>query len=187
MHDLSLLIFYSEPPNNTEENNDTTHPKDSEEVRVEKGNQGDIKQNTQVSDIESKNTVSTEDSPCDSAASQNSQSDTQSTDRTEKQLENESGHVSVDNSDAKVNIQTVDSSPEVRQPTSEFKTSTPQTDDSTSRERYDSRLSIEEEEAEFEEDKIMGKWRRNSTLLYTLFVLYQDHLFCFITFLCIMC
>ncbi|XP_056011887.1 C-Jun-amino-terminal kinase-interacting protein 3-like isoform X6 [Ostrea edulis] len=145
----------TKPPNNTEENNDTTHPKDSEEVRVEKGNQGDIKQNTQVSDIESKNTVSTEDSPCDSAASQNSQSDTQSTDRTEKQLENESGHVSVDNSDAKVNIQTVDSSPEVRQPTSEFKTSTPQTDDSTSRERYDSRLSIEEEEAEFEEDKIM--------------------------------
>jgi hypothetical protein len=170
------LIFYSEPPNNTEENSDTTHPKDSEEVRVDKDNQGDKKLNTQVSDIESKSTMSTEDSPRDSAASQNSQSDTQSTDRTEKQIENETGPVSVDNSGAKavVNVQTVDNSPEVRQTTSEVKTSTPQTEDRSSRERYDSRISIEEEEAEFEEDKIMGKWRRGSTLHYNLFLFFTN-------------
>ncbi|XP_062572092.1 C-Jun-amino-terminal kinase-interacting protein 4-like isoform X5 [Saccostrea cucullata] len=145
----------TKPKNNTEESSSATQPKDSQEVKVEKDNQGSNEINTQVSESETKTIVSPEVS--DSAASQNSQQVTQSSERTEVTIESDSKSVTVEKSDNKVSDnQTVTSSPEVIKPTSELKASTPHPEDSNSgRERHDSRLSIEEEEAEFEEDKIM--------------------------------
>uniref|UniRef100_A0A8W8LGM9 JNK-interacting protein 3 n=1 Tax=Magallana gigas TaxID=29159 RepID=A0A8W8LGM9_MAGGI len=143
----------TKPQNNTEENSSTAQPKDSQEVKVETDNQGESESNTQVSN-NTDNT--TELSPSDGKASQKSQSVPQSVDRTEDStLDNE--RVTVDRSDSEnmIDNQNVVSSPEVSKPP-EVKTSTPQTEDGRGRERHDSRLSIEEEEAEFEEDKIMG-------------------------------
>ncbi|XP_065933009.1 C-Jun-amino-terminal kinase-interacting protein 4 isoform X4 [Magallana gigas] len=142
----------TKPQNNTEENSSTAQPKDSQEVKVEKDNQGESESNTQVSN----NTDNTSElGPSDGKASQKSQSVPQSVDRTEDStLDNE--RVTVDRSDSEnmIDNQNVVSSPEVSKPP-EVKTSTPQTEDGRVRERHDSRLSIEEEEAEFEEDKIM--------------------------------
>lgn len=139
-------------------------------MKVEKDNQGESESNTQVSN----NTDNTSElSPSDSKASQKSQSVAQSVDRTEDStLDNE--RVTVDRSDSESTIdnQNVVSSPEVIKPP-EVMTSTPQTEDSRGRERHDSRLSIEEEEAEFEEDKIMGKLGDNES--HSLFSL---SLFC---------
>lgn len=143
----------TKPQNNTEENSSTAQPKDSQEVKVETDNQGESESNTQVSN-NTDNT--TELSPSDGKASQKSQSVPQSVDRTEDStLDNE--RVTVDRSESEnmIDNQNVVSSPEVSKPP-EVKTSTPQTEDGRGRERHDSRLSIEEEEAEFEEDKIMG-------------------------------
>lgn len=143
----------TKPQNNTEENSSTAQPKDSQEVKVEKDNQGESESNTQVSN----NTDNTSElGPSDGKASQKSQSVPQSVDRTEDStLDNE--RVTVDRSESEnmIDNQNVVSSPEVSKPP-EVKTSTPQTEDGRGRERHDSRLSIEEEEAEFEEDKIMG-------------------------------
>lgn len=141
----------TKPKNNTEEN--TTQQKDSQEVKVEKDNQGESESNTQVSN----NTDNTSElSPSDSKASQKSQSVAQSVDRTEDStLDNERVTVERSDSESTIDNQNVVSSPEVIKPP-EVMTSTPQTEDSRGRERHDSRLSIEEEEAEFEEDKIMG-------------------------------
>lgn len=143
----------TKPQNNTEENSSTAQPKDSQEVKVETDNQGESESNTQVSN----NTDNTSElGPSDGKASQKSQSVPQSVDRTEDStLDNE--RVTVDRSESEnmIDNQNVVSSPEVSKPP-EVKTSTPQTEDGRGRERHDSRLSIEEEEAEFEEDKIMG-------------------------------
>ncbi|XP_078323865.1 C-Jun-amino-terminal kinase-interacting protein 4-like isoform X6 [Crassostrea virginica] len=140
----------TKPTNNTEENSSTTQPNDSQEVKVESDNQSDIESNTLVSDIK---TLS-EDSHSDSKPSQNLQSVLQSEDRTEKTLEVQREGATVDPKCSEDN-QVIVSSPEVSKPRSELKTSTPQAEEGRSRERHDSRLSIEEEEAEFEEDKIM--------------------------------
>lgn len=179
---LSCLIFllYSEPQNNTEENSSTAQPKDSQEVKVEKDNQGESESNTQVS----KNTDNTSElGASDGKASQKSQSVPQSVDRTEDStLDNE--RVTVDQSDSEnmIDNQNVVSSPEVSKPP-EVKTSTPQTEDGRVRERHDSRLSIEEEEAEFEEDKIMGKLGDDKC--HSLFSFFLYFVCLFYLFLCI--
>lgn len=158
---MRLFAFiYAEPTNNTEENSSTTQPNDSQEVKVESDNQSDIESNTRVSDIK---TLS-EDSHSDSKPSQNLQSVLQSEDRTEKTLEVQREGATVDPKCSEDN-QVIVSSPEVSKPRSELKTSTPQAEEGRSRERHDSRLSIEEEEAEFEEDKIMGKCRERGLLI----------------------
>ncbi|XP_061185332.1 C-Jun-amino-terminal kinase-interacting protein 4-like isoform X11 [Saccostrea echinata] len=145
----------TKPQNNNEESSSTTQLKDSQEVKVEKDNQGYNEINTRVSESEIKTRVSPE--VIDSAASQNSQLVTPSSERTEVTVGSDNKSVTVEKSDSKFSDnQTITSSPEVIKPTSELKTSTPHPEDSNSRERHDSRLSIEEEEAEFEEDKIMG-------------------------------
>lgn len=138
-------------------------------MKVETDNQGESESNTQVSN----NTDNTSElGPSDGKASQKSQSVPQSVDRTEDStLDNE--RVTVDRSDSEnmIDNQNVVSSPEVSKPP-EVKTSTPQTEDGRGRERHDSRLSIEEEEAEFEEDKIMGKLGDDKChSLFSLFIL----------------
>lgn len=149
-------------------------------MKVETDNQGESESNTQVSN----NTDNTSElGPSDGKASQKPQSVPQSVDRTEDStLDNE--RVTVDRSDSEnmIDNQNVVSSPEVSKPP-EVKTSTPQTEDGRGRERHDSRLSIEEEEAEFEEDKIMGKLGDDKC--HSLFSLFLYFVCLFYLFLCI--